>query len=78
MDIYKIAAELESNNESFVIALIVNAVGSSPGRAGFKMIVKSDGSSIGTVGGGASCGSSWSVLPGGVRQSLRRMPRTTD
>jgi xanthine dehydrogenase accessory factor len=53
MDIYKIAAELKSKNDPFVIAFVVGAIGSSPGKAGFKMIVKSDGTSIGTVGGGA-------------------------
>ncbi|NNL21321.1 MAG: hypothetical protein HKO83_08405 [Ignavibacteriaceae bacterium] len=53
MDIYKTAAELRSKNEAFVIAFVVNAVGSSPGKAGFKMIVKCNGSSSGTVGGGA-------------------------
>ena len=53
MAIYKIASELESKNEAFVIAFVVNTAGSSPGKPGFKMIVKSDGSSIGTVGGGA-------------------------
>jgi xanthine dehydrogenase accessory factor len=53
MDIYKIASELESKNEAFVIAFVVSVTGSSPGKAGFKMIVKSDGTTIGTVGGGA-------------------------
>lgn len=53
MDIYKIAADLKSKNEAFAITIVVNSVGSSPGKAGFKMIVKSDGTSIGTVGGGA-------------------------
>jgi xanthine dehydrogenase accessory factor len=53
MDIYKIAADLKSKNEAFAIAFVVNSIGSSPGKAGFKMIVKSDGTSFGTVGGGA-------------------------
>ncbi len=53
MDIYESAAELNSKNEVFVITFVVNAVGSSPGKAGFKMIVKGDGTTIGTVGGGA-------------------------
>jgi xanthine dehydrogenase accessory factor len=53
MDVYKVASELKSKNQAFVIACVVNAIGSSPGKAGFKMIVKSDGTSIGTVGGGA-------------------------
>ena len=53
MNIYKIASELKSKNEPFVIAFIVSVTGSSPGKAGFKMIIKSEGTTIGTVGGGA-------------------------
>jgi xanthine dehydrogenase accessory factor len=53
MDVYNVASELKTKNQAFVIAFVVNAIGSSPGKAGFKMIVKTDGTSIGTVGGGA-------------------------
>lgn len=53
MDVYNVAAELKSKNEAFVIAFVVKSIGSSPGKAGFKMIIKSDGTSIGTVGGGS-------------------------
>ena len=53
MDIYKIVSELKTKNEAFVIAFVVSSIGSSPGKPGFKMIVKNDGTSIGTVGGGA-------------------------
>ncbi len=53
MSIYKEILELEKNNQSFVIANVVNTSGSAPGKVGFKMLVKSDGSTIGTVGGGA-------------------------
>ncbi|MFZ0455388.1 MAG: XdhC/CoxI family protein [Ignavibacteriaceae bacterium] len=53
MDIYKEILELEKNNQSFVIATVVKTSGSAPGKPGFKMIIKTHGSTIGTVGGGA-------------------------
>ncbi|MCB0282863.1 MAG: XdhC family protein [Calditrichaeota bacterium] len=53
MDIYKHAADLIRDNKSFVIATIIKSEGSVPGKVGFKMVVHADGSSVGTVGGGA-------------------------
>ena len=53
MNIYEEILELKKNNRSFVIATVVNTSGSAPGKVGFKMLIKNDGSTIGTVGGGA-------------------------
>lgn len=53
MDVYKVASELKTQNQAFVIAFVVKSIGSSPGKSGFKMLIKSDGTSIGTIGGGA-------------------------
>ena len=53
MNIFNTASELKKNNEPFALATVIDSKGSSPGKVGFKMIVKSDGTSIGTVGGGA-------------------------
>ncbi len=44
--------ELSRQNISFVLATVVEAVKSTPGRTGFKMIITRDGESWGTVGGG--------------------------
>ncbi len=52
MDIIEIIYQLKNDNIPFVIATVIEAEGSTPGKAGFKMIVKSDGETIGTVGGG--------------------------
>lgn len=35
----------------FAVATVVKAVGSVPGKAGFKMLVRGDGATVGTVGG---------------------------
>jgi xanthine dehydrogenase accessory factor len=53
MNIFNAASELKKHNEPFALATVIDVKGSSPGKVGFKMIVTSDGTSIGTVGGGA-------------------------
>ena len=52
MNIFNTASELKKQNEPFALATVIDLKGSSPGKVGFKMIVKSDATSIGTVGGG--------------------------
>jgi xanthine dehydrogenase accessory factor len=51
--IYEHILKLEQNKEQGALVLIVASHGSTPRKAGSKMIVKPDGSIIGTVGGGA-------------------------
>ena len=53
MNIFNTASELKNQNQPFTLATVIDLKGSSPGKIGFKMIVKTDGTSIGTVGGGA-------------------------
>ena len=52
MTIYRAIAELEEQNESGVLCIIVHSQGSTPRHAGSKMIVYPDGHIQGTVGGG--------------------------
>ena len=52
MNIYEKIAELNRKNQPFVLAAIVKTAGSVPGKTGFKILVKEDGTSSGTVGGG--------------------------
>ena len=53
MEIYKKIVDLKMKNQSFVVATVVQTEGSAPGKVGFKIIIESDGSITGTVGGGA-------------------------
>ena len=53
MEIYKKINQLVSENISFVTTTIVDHKGSAPGKTGFKMVVENDGTTSGTVGGGA-------------------------
>jgi xanthine dehydrogenase accessory factor len=52
MSIWKSIAELEVSQEAGVLCTIVRSQGSTPRHAGSKMLVKPDGSIIGSVGGG--------------------------
>jgi xanthine dehydrogenase accessory factor len=53
MNMYARINELLAGNEQFVIVNVVDAMGSSPGRQGFRMIVREGGLTEGTIGGGA-------------------------
>lgn len=50
--IYQEILKAEEENLSVVLATVVESYDSAPQRAGAKMVVRADGSSIGTVGGG--------------------------
>lgn len=52
MDIIEKIYRLKKDNIPFVIATVIEAEGSTPGKTGFKMIVTGNGESYGTVGGG--------------------------
>lgn len=53
MNIHRSTAELMEQNQAFVLATVIRAKGSVPGKTGFKMIVLPGGETRGTVGGGA-------------------------
>ncbi len=50
--LYKLMGTLIQNNESFAVATIFDKTGSAPRTAGAKMVVRGDGSTTGTIGGG--------------------------
>lgn len=52
-DVLSELARLKSGGEQGVLVLVVESVGSTPAKAGARMIVRPDGTTIGTVGGGA-------------------------
>ncbi len=52
LDIYKEITRVVENGESAVLATIVHSSGSAPRKAGAKMLIKKDGTFLGTVGGG--------------------------
>lgn len=52
LEIFTKGKELLDNGEIFSLITIVDAPGSSPGKQSFKMLVRENGETIGTVGGG--------------------------
>jgi xanthine dehydrogenase accessory factor len=53
LDIYQAVSNIISKNERGVLVTVVATKGSVPRKAGAKMLIKEDGSFIGTVGGGS-------------------------
>jgi len=52
LELYEEMVRLTRSGEPFVVATVVASSGSSPRKAGAKMLVRGDGSFVGTVGGG--------------------------
>jgi len=52
MDIIEKIYHLKKEAKSFIVATVIEAEGSTPGKIGFKMIICTDGKTFGTVGGG--------------------------
>jgi xanthine dehydrogenase accessory factor len=52
LELYEEMVRLTRHSEPFVLSTVVSHVGSSPRKSGAKMLVRNDGSSLGTVGGG--------------------------
>lgn len=52
MDIYEEIVRLKKDGRSSALATITESVGSSPQKQGAKMLVRDDGSVLGTLGGG--------------------------
>ncbi|MGQ9648349.1 MAG: XdhC family protein [Thermodesulfobacteriota bacterium] len=51
-DLFETIANLKKSGEPSALVIIVKAKGSTPRRAGAKMVVRRDGKTIGTMGGG--------------------------
>lgn len=54
MDVYEEIILLRREGRTCALASIINTVGSIPGSASAKMLVRDDGSIVGTIGGGAA------------------------
>ena len=52
MDIFKGIAQLLDKKESFVLAVIVSRSGSAPRSVGTRMVIREDGTILGSIGGG--------------------------
>jgi xanthine dehydrogenase accessory factor len=52
MDIFEHIVEAKKTHEPLVLATVIESMGSAPRGAGARMLVRQDGSLVGTVGGG--------------------------
>jgi xanthine dehydrogenase accessory factor len=53
MDVFEEIIAAKKANTPVVLATVVESLGSAPREAGARMLVKKDGSTVGTIGGGA-------------------------
>ncbi|MCC7117341.1 MAG: XdhC family protein [Anaerolineales bacterium] len=72
--IYQALAELEKNNQPAALCTVTKSQGSTPRHVGSKMLVYSDGTFIGTIGGGDMehrvLDEAWMALSDGKARSL--------
>ena len=60
MDIvFKAIIDESKRNNDFAVATVVKTKGSTPQKTGSKLLIKNDGSSVGTLGGGCVEGDIW-------------------
>ena len=52
LDIYQELANVVARGERVVLATVISSRGSAPRKAGAKMLIRQDGTFVGTVGGG--------------------------
>ncbi len=53
MDIFEYIIEAKKKNEALVLATVIEALGSAPRGAGARMLIRQDGTTLGTIGGGS-------------------------
>jgi xanthine dehydrogenase accessory factor len=58
-DVLREANNLSNKGEPFVIATVISTKGSTPQKPGAKLLVRQDGSGVGTLGGGCVEGDIW-------------------
>ena len=53
MDIFEEIVTIKNAGTPAVLATVIESLGSAPGKPCARMLIKADGSTIGTIGGGA-------------------------
>ncbi len=77
LEVFQEAVQIMKSGQRGALATIVSTTGSTPGKDGAKMLVREDGSTVGTVGGGCTESDIWrlsmQVIASGTpkRQSFR-------
>ena len=66
--VYDEAAALAAKREEFVLATVVHTRGSTPQKPGATLLVRADGSTVGTLGGGCVEGDIWAAAKEALRE----------
>ncbi len=66
--VYQEAAALARQNAPFVLATVVHTRGSTPQKPGAALLVRADGSTVGTLGGGCVEGDIWFAAKEALRE----------
>ena len=70
-NVYLEAAALAERDEKFVLATVVNTSGSTPQKPGACLLVRSDGSTVGTLGGACVEGDIWFAAKEALRDESK-------
>ena len=73
MDLFDHIAAIRARGEAAALATIVRVKGSSPGKEAMKMLVRADGSFIGSVGGGCMEAEVWAAAKEVMREEKPRL-----
>ncbi|PKB65749.1 MAG: hypothetical protein BZY82_07305 [SAR202 cluster bacterium Io17-Chloro-G3] len=68
--VYREAVKQLEQGDPFVIATVVNTKGSTPQKSGAKLLIRNDGSGVGTLGGGCVEGDIWYAAKEALRRHL--------
>ncbi|MBI4606656.1 MAG: XdhC family protein [Planctomycetes bacterium] len=61
MDVYKEIVKLLESGHRGAVATVIGATGSTPGKESAKMLVRDDGTTFGTIGGGCTEADVWAL-----------------
>lgn len=83
-DIYREISKLLSEGQRGALATVISASGSTPGKESAKMLVREDGSTVGTIGGGCTEADVWALAREAIerdcpiRKSFELTPKTAE
>ena len=83
-DIYRAISKLLSEGQRGALATVIGASGSTPGKESAKMLVREDGSTVGTIGGGCTEADVWALAREAIekdcpiRKSFELSPKTAE
>ncbi len=72
LEVLREAVRIVESGQKAALATIISTTGSTPGKDGAKMLVRADGSTVGTVGGGCTESDIWRISMEVIADGLAR------